>query len=161
MKKITGIIAIAVLLIFIGFGFTYKMVEPDGWDRIVDKVVEQVPVLENIISEKTPAPTKKPQNKPVQNPAPAPTSAPTPSTSPSVSPSPTPEIEVDFENMTYEVYNSLHPSVQQQYFDTYENPMDFIEWYKKGKEEYDKLHPSIEIGEDGEINLGDYIDSEE
>lgn len=167
MKKITGIIVLIILLVLIGFGFTYKMVEPDGWDRIVDKVVEQVPVLENIIPEKTPKPTPTPtpegtagnSQQNVSNPTATSTPTPTPAATqmPSVSPTPTPEVEVDFENMTYEIYVKLPAEIQEEYFETYDDPMDFINWYNTTKEEYEKNNPVVEG--DGVIDLGDYINS--
>ena len=169
MKKILGIIVLIVLIGLIGFGLTYKMVQPDGWDRSVDKVVEQVPALENIIPEKTPKPTPTPEGtagnsqQNVSNPTATPTPTPTPAATqaPSVSPTPsaTPEIEVDFENMTYEIYNNLPGETQEAFYETFAGPKEFFEWYNKAKEEYVDDNPTVEIGPDGSIDLGDYINS--
>ena len=162
MKKISGVIVLMILLVLIGFGFTYKMVEPDGWDRIVEQVVEKVPMLENIIPEKTPEPTPTPPPTPTpENNMPAPVFTPipnpTPTSTPDATPTPTPDgsQDVDFENMTYEIYSKLPAEIQEQYFRTYEDPMAFIQWYSKSKEEYDRQHITVEG--DGSIDLGDYI----
>jgi len=63
----------------------------------------------------------------------------------------------DFDNMTYEVYNSISGDKQMEFYNTFSNPQDFFDWLNAAKEEYDKQNPSIEI--DGSINLEDYINN--
>ena len=46
---------------------------------------------------------------------------------------------------------------QQAYFMTYSDPADFFEWLNASKAEYDAKHPSIEIGSDGSIDLGEIL----
>ena len=175
MKKILGIIVLVGLLVLIGFGFTYKMVEPDGWDRIVETVVEQVPVLENIIAEKTPepqptatpAPTAEPQNNQQSGSSASseksetnvqPTATPEATVAPSATPAPstTPENEFSAENMDYETYLGLTGEEQETIFKTFENPQDFFNWFNKIKEEYNENNQDIII-DGGNINLDDII----
>ena len=170
MKKIAGIIVLIAIIVLIGFGLTYKMVEPDGWDRIVNKVVEQIPVLENIIPEKTPQPTVEPTPTPDTvgddiGPLDAyttaePTATPVATPTPTPTLTPTPEAEVDFENMTYEIYEELPGEVQEEFYDSFDSAKEFFEWYNKAKEEYDEANKNnIILSPDGSINLGDYINS--
>lgn len=59
--------------------------------------------------------------------------------------------------VTYEMYLAMSGEEQQAYFLTYENPADFFAWLNEGKAEYEAQNPSIEIGGDGSIDLGDLI----
>ena len=173
MKKVLGLIVLIILLVAIFVGLGYKMIEPDGWDRIIQQVTGQT------VPEATPTaePTAEP-DVPTQAPAALPTEKPaedkddkddhkpkaTPTVAPSATPAPTPTVvpdaEVDFDNMTYEVYYNLPPEIQQQYFETFENPMDFVEWHGNAKKEYDEIYKNeIEIAPDGSINLEDYINN--
>lgn len=59
--------------------------------------------------------------------------------------------------VTYEMYLAMSGEEQQAYFLTYENPADFFAWLNAGKAEYEAQNPSIEIGGDSSIDLGDLI----
>jgi hypothetical protein len=50
----------------------------------------------------------------------------------------------------------MSPSEQQAYMESYEDVMDFLEWYRNAEEEYKAEQPNYEIG-DGDINIEDYI----
>ena len=172
MKKVTGFIALVVLLVAIFMGLGYKMIEPDGWDRIVQQVTGQ---------QATPAPTGQPTEQPSVVPSAPPAGdhgleapdAPdkkdndkdkpkaTPTPSPSVSPSPTPSATPEAEEKTeYEKYIELSGAEQQKIFESYTNPQDFFDWYNAAKKEYDDKNQAI-IVDGGSINLEDYIGKED
>lgn len=56
-------------------------------------------------------------------------------------------------SLTYEEYNAMSSSEQQAFFDSFDDPAEFFEWYQEAKAEYDEAHPDIEVG-NGEIDLG-------
>lgn len=59
--------------------------------------------------------------------------------------------------VTYEEYISMSGSEQQKYFESFESPEAFFAWYNDAKAKYEAENPSIEIGGDEEIDLGDII----
>lgn len=173
MKKVSGLIALIVLLVAIFMGLGYKMIEPDGWDRIVQQVTGQA----------TPAPTAQPTEQPSvvpsappagdhgleapdapdksdkkdDKPKATPTPSPTVSPSPSVSPSPAPEAE---EKTEYEKYIELSGAEQQKIFESYTNPQDFFDWYNAAKKEYDDKNQAI-IVDGGVIDLEEIVGNED
>ena len=174
MKKILGIVALIILIGLIGFGFTYKMIEPDGWDRFVEEFIPSRAEGDhgnlNFETESTTAPTAEPTQDPTSLPTPPsvpdkkdnekpkataePTATPTVSPSSSVTPSPTPAPEVD--NRTeYEKYIDLSGAEQQKIFESYENPQEFFDWSNAAKKEYDDKNQAIIV--DSSINLEDII----
>lgn len=166
MKKVLGLIVLIILLVAIFVGLGYKMIEPDGWDRIIQQVTGQT------VPEATPTaePTAEP-DVPTQAPAALPTEKPaedkddkddhkpkaTPTVAPSATPSPTPTPEAE-EKTEYEKYIDLSGAEQQKIFESYENPQDFFDWYNAAKKEYDDKNQAIIVG-DGSINLEDYINN--
>ena len=46
---------------------------------------------------------------------------------------------------------------QQEYMMSFSSIEAFFEWFNAAKAKYDAEHPSIEIGGDGSIDLGDII----
>ena len=54
----------------------------------------------------------------------------------------------------YEWYNSLSGDAQMAFFQEFESIEDFVAWYNAAKDEYDRLHPPIEVGS-GKIDLGE------
>ena len=59
--------------------------------------------------------------------------------------------------ITYEEYEAMTPEERSNYYDAFENYEDFFAWYNAAKEKYDEDHKLPEIGEDGEIDIGDII----
>lgn len=57
--------------------------------------------------------------------------------------------------ITYEEYNAMTAEKQQEYFNSFESVEKFFDWYNSAKSEYEKNNPSIEIGSDGSIDLGE------
>ena len=46
---------------------------------------------------------------------------------------------------------------QYKFFQSFSDPADFFAWREKAKADYDKAHPTIEVGKDGTIDIGDLI----
>lgn len=59
--------------------------------------------------------------------------------------------------LTWEEYNALSGEKQYEYFQSFSDPMDFFAWQEEAKAAYDKAHPTIEVGKDGTIDLGDLV----
>lgn len=59
--------------------------------------------------------------------------------------------------LTWEEYNALSGEKQYAYFQSFSDPMDFFAWQEEAKAAYDKAHPTIEVGKDGTIDLGDLV----
>lgn len=163
MKKVTGFIALVVLLVAIFMGLGYKMIEPDGWDRIVQQVTGQA------TPAPTAQPTAEPTSVPVRTAAPVATEKPDdkddkddkPKATPTVVSSPTPSATPEAEEKTeYEKYIELSGAEQQKIFESYTNPQDFFDWYNAAKKEYDDKNQAI-IVDGGSINLEDYIGKED
>lgn len=70
----------------------------------------------------------------------------------------TPEIPEG--EITYEMYLGMSGDVQEAYMMSFDNIADFFVWLNTAKAEYEKLNPSIEIGGNGSINIGDIIGKE-
>ena len=58
---------------------------------------------------------------------------------------------------TYEEYKKLTPAQQQAYFESFSNPMDYINWYNAAKAAYDAAQKDKEITGSGDIDLNDLI----
>ncbi len=56
----------------------------------------------------------------------------------------------------FEWYNALSGEEQMAYMESFDSLAAFFDWYNAAKDEYEQLHPSIEIG-NGEIDLGDLL----
>ena len=59
--------------------------------------------------------------------------------------------------LSYEEYNALSGEEQEAYFNTFDSIEDFVAWYNTAKQEYEASVTQIEIGGDGEVDLGDLI----
>ncbi len=59
--------------------------------------------------------------------------------------------------ITYEEYMAMSGAEQQEYMMSFSSIEAFFEWFNAAKAKYDAEHPSIEIGGDGSIDLGDII----
>ena len=62
---------------------------------------------------------------------------------------------IELRNMTYEEYNALSAEEQEKYFNSFKTVEDFFAWYNKAKEEYEASQDYIEVGEDGNLNIGE------
>lgn len=56
----------------------------------------------------------------------------------------------------YEWYNNLSGDAQMAFMESFDSIAAFFDWYNAAKAEYERLNPSIEIG-DSNIDLGDLI----
>ena len=59
--------------------------------------------------------------------------------------------------LTWEEYNALSGEKQYAYFQSFSDPKDFFAWQEKAKADYEKRHPTIEVGKDGTVDIGDLI----
>ena len=59
--------------------------------------------------------------------------------------------------MTYEQYEAMSGEEQEAFFNTFSNPADFFAWYAQAKAEYEAQNPSIEIGGNGNIDIGEIL----
>ena len=62
------------------------------------------------------------------------------------------------EALTFAEFLEMTPAEQQAYMESYDDIMDFLEWYRKAEEKYKAEQPNVEIGGNGDIDIGDYID---
>lgn len=54
--------------------------------------------------------------------------------------------------MTYEKYHAMSPRDQRLYMESFGDVEAFFQWYNAAKEQYEKDHPAIDIG-DGTVDL--------
>ena len=59
--------------------------------------------------------------------------------------------------LTYEAYMAMSAEQQQAYFESFADVQSFFAWYNAAKAEYEKENSSIEIGGNGNIDIGDII----
>lgn len=59
--------------------------------------------------------------------------------------------------LTWEQYEAMSAEEQYKFFQSFSDPADFFAWREKAKADYDKAHPTIEVGKDGTIDIGDLI----
>ncbi len=57
-------------------------------------------------------------------------------------------------SISYEEYIAMSGEEQEAYFMQFSDPMAFFVWLETAKAEYDAKNPSIDIGDDGNIDLG-------
>ncbi len=69
-------------------------------------------------------------------------------------PETTPNVPSDL--ISYEEYLAMSGTEQEAFFTQFSDPMDFFAWLNVAKAEYDAKNPSIDVGEDGNIDLGDF-----
>lgn len=58
----------------------------------------------------------------------------------------------------YEAYIALSPEEQQAYFLSFSSYTDFFAWFNDAKDAYEALQDRIEIGGDGNVDIGDLIE---
>ena len=59
--------------------------------------------------------------------------------------------------LTFEEFLKLTPAEQEAYMNSYEDIMDFLEWYRTAEEQYKEERPGVDIGGGGDIDIGDFI----
>lgn len=69
----------------------------------------------------------------------------------------TPKVPYEPAEVTYKDYLDMTAVEQQAFIMTFANPADFFTWFNDGKAAYEAANPSIEIGGDGSIDLGDLL----
>ena len=74
---------------------------------------------------------------------------------PVVEPDP-PVVEPDT-TVTYEQYMDMTEEEQEAFMDTFATTKDFYEWLNDAREKYEAEQDRIEIGGDGNIDIGDII----
>ncbi len=57
---------------------------------------------------------------------------------------------------TYEEFVNMTPTQQEACMKAYSSMEEFFKWYTKAKEEYEKEHPSIDVG-DGSLDLDEIL----
>ena len=58
------------------------------------------------------------------------------------------------EDYTWEEYQAMSGAEREAHFKQFSSPEAYIQWLNKAKADYDKEHPTIEVGADGTIDLG-------
>lgn len=61
------------------------------------------------------------------------------------------------EDYTWEEYQAMSADEQYKFFESFSDPKDFFAWQEKAKADYEKRHPTIEVGKDGTVDIGDLI----
>ena len=61
------------------------------------------------------------------------------------------------QSMNYESFQDMAPAQQQAYMESFDSIDAFFEWYNAAKEQYEKDHPSIEVGGNGSVDLDEVI----
>lgn len=66
------------------------------------------------------------------------------------------EAENDLQELAdaYERYVNMSGEEQAAYIQTFDSVPVFFDWLNTAKEAYETLHPDIEVGEDGSVDLG-------
>lgn len=59
--------------------------------------------------------------------------------------------------LTWEEYNAMSAEEQYKFFESFSDSKDFFAWKEKAKADYEKKYPTIEVGKDGTVDLGDLI----
>ena len=55
---------------------------------------------------------------------------------------------------TYLEYYNMSESEQIEHYESFSDPTDFLAWYNRVKEAYEKEQDRIEIGEGGSVDIG-------
>lgn len=61
------------------------------------------------------------------------------------------------EDYTWEEYQAMSADEQYKFFESFSDPKEFFAWQEKAKADYEKRHPTIEVGKDGTVDIGDLI----
>lgn len=61
------------------------------------------------------------------------------------------------EDYTWEEYEAMTGEERQEHFSKFASLEQYLNWFNKAKADYDKTHPTIEVGKDGTIDIGDLI----
>lgn len=72
-------------------------------------------------------------------------------------PTPTPDTGKKPQDCTWEEYQAMTGEERQAHFERFESPEAYLTWMNEAKAAYDKAHPTIEVGKDGTIDIGEII----
>lgn len=61
------------------------------------------------------------------------------------------------EDYTWEEYQAMTGEERQEHFNRFASADDYMNWLNKAKADYEKRHPTIEVGKDGTVDIGDLI----
>lgn len=61
------------------------------------------------------------------------------------------------EDYTWEEYQAMTGEERQGHFNRFASADDYMNWLNKAKADYEKRHPTIEVGKDGTVDIGDLI----
>ena len=78
-------------------------------------------------------------------------------TSGGTTPTPAPDTGKKPQDYTWEEYQAMSGEQRQEHFEKFESPEDYLTWMNDAKAAYDKAHPTIEVGKDGTVDIGDLI----
>ena len=56
--------------------------------------------------------------------------------------------------MDYETFQAMTPAEQQEFQASFPSIADFFAWYNAAKEQYEQENPPIEIGGNGQVDMG-------
>ena len=80
-----------------------------------------------------------------------------PTTKPTTKPKPTTPSGSDTVNVDYKEFLDMTAAEQQAFAESFDKLEDFFGWLNKARDLYKKENPSIEIGDDGTINMEDLL----
>ena len=58
------------------------------------------------------------------------------------------------DTMDYETFQAMTPAEQQEFQASFPSIADFFAWYNAAKEQYEQENPLIEIGGNGQVDMG-------
>ena len=61
------------------------------------------------------------------------------------------------QDVTWEEYEAMTGEQRQAHFEKFASPEAYLKWMTDAKAAYEKLHPTIDVGKDGTIDIGEII----
>lgn len=61
------------------------------------------------------------------------------------------------QDVTWEEYEAMTGEQRQAHFEKFASPEAYLKWMTDAKAAYDKAHPTIDVGKDGTIDIGEII----
>lgn len=107
-------------------------------------------------TESKPTPAATPKPAPAATPKPTPVATPKPTEKPDDA-STSQTINPATGSTAYEAYSSMSGQQQMDFMNSFGSMEEFFAWYNNARAEYETLHPSIEIGSDGTIDLSGVV----
>ena len=68
-----------------------------------------------------------------------------------------PDTNKKAEDVTWEEYEAMTGEQRQAHFEKFASPEAYLKWMTDAKAAYDKAHPTIDVGKDGTIDIGEII----